>query len=507
MQYLTLHDLVYLELFFAGFTILSTEFGENRRPSQPEDDSSHASGPGKLAITKSRKHEFTVLSGELLPLGPVAVPVAVLASLWIAIVICNFAWLAVAGQDLTFNGRLDAKVYMPLSCGAALQYWWRVAAGVAHYKPATRLDDMVFRWKVAWPIQWALCALWMDTTLEIIAALVLPLVARDACRGLPLLCHLHAAYAESQTAKMCFWSLAAALACGAMAFMLSMMLMKAIVGASLMFAVYQAGIREPLVRFVLRPVMQNDIRPLLSSVWRPISVFTITHLSAPTYRYVTSPLSKRFPGPDTKMKHYFADPSLQTVVGTLVTSPLFILATLVMIGTISEADTHLAPYKDGMSVPLHLAAMYSMMAWILWRIASALNFAPAVRLDQTVYTSRIGWTLQFCVCFPWLYTLWKMLYLYVFVFLLEQESGFGRALVKVSNAGALDLGMFRVNLVGSVFVFVVRMLFAAGLVHTVSFIAFALAVCFQKVAGLVTDILAHQHQTLHLLGKSETRQV
>ncbi|OAA82442.1 hypothetical protein LEL_01987 [Akanthomyces lecanii RCEF 1005] len=206
-------------------------------------------------------------------------------------------------------------------------------------------------------------------------------------------------------------------------------------------------------------------------------------MSTPTRRYIASPLAKKFPGPDTKIKYFFPDPSIQFVIGTLVTSPLFILATLIIIGTISEADAHLAPCRDSMNLPLHLAAIYSMMVWLLWRVASALNFAPAVYLDRLVYTSRIGWTLQFCVCFPWLYTLWKMLYFYLFVFLLEQESGFGRALVIMSNIGALDMGIFRMNIVGPFLRSVVWVLFGAGLMYTVSFIAFALVVCYQKVAG------------------------
>ncbi len=476
MEYMTLHDLFFFELVIAGLVII-----RDPKPTSSRD-SSHDQTE-KRVTSSVEKHPIHQFCDILLPWGFLAVPMALAGCLWIATVICYFTWLAVAGHDLTFEGHFNPKLHIPLFCGASGQYLWRVAAGVAHYKPAKRLDHMVFRSKVAWPAQWALCVLWVSIIGQVAPALIWHVFDRDACHILPVLCPLHAAYAESLTAKISFWTLVAALGCGLMALMISMMWMKASIGAVIIVLVYQAGIREPLFRYVLQPAMQYGVPPLWVSVLRPISVFVITRMSTPTRRYIASPLAKKFPGPDTKTKYFFPDPSIQFVVGTLVTSPLFILATLTIIGTISEADAHLAPCRDSMNLPLYLAAIYSMMVWLLWRVASALNFAPAVHLDRLVYTSRIGWMLQFCVCFPWLYTLWKMLYFYLFVFLLEQESGFGRALVIISTAGALDLGIFRVNIIGSILGFVVWMIFGAGLVHTVSFIAFALIVCYQKVAG------------------------
>lgn len=68
-----------------------------------------------------------------------------------------------------------------------------------------QLDHMVFRSKAAWPAQWALCVLWISAIGHVAALLIGPLLIRDACRIFPVLCPLHAAYAESLAAKISFW--------------------------------------------------------------------------------------------------------------------------------------------------------------------------------------------------------------------------------------------------------------------------------------------------------------
>lgn len=482
------YNSIFFELFFAARAIIEYEAVPSHA-TQPGGSKSRSLGDGthektETAATSNPETKLkNAFQDGLLPPRPMAVPMAAVASLWIAVVGFYFTWLLIYGQDLTFKGYFNAKLYIPLFCGAICHLCWRIAASVVHYKPAKQLDSLVFSWRISWPVQWALCIVWSNTITEIVPALMYPFFEPDGCHMLPVLCPLNAAYTESVTARMCFWLLIAALGCGYMAFILLILWIKTIIGASIIFILYQAGIRGLLLRFVLLPIMQYGFRPLWISVVRPLSAFVSGHMATPIRRYIVGPLAKTFPGPSTKTKDFFPDPNLDFVVVTLVTSPLYVLETLAIISTISEVDTHLAAQRDSMNLSLHLAVFCSMAMWLLWRVASALNFGPAVHLDGFVYASRIGWAVQFFLCFPWLYTLWKMLYFHLAVFVLHHEGIFGRAFLIISNLGALDLRIIRVNIIGAILKFVTVVFHVAGIVTTVMFIAHALVACCERVGG------------------------
>ena len=167
-------------------------------------------------------------------------------------------------------------------------------------------------------------------------------------------------------------------------------------------------LRRPCLQYILDPLDRYILQPLFVFVLSPLFGVLFAPLGTPLRRNLLSPLMRMFPGPSTKTEHAFVEPNEILLIITILTGPFFIAVISTIIFTISEDDKYLWQQKSNMNIWLYLGIFHTMLLWLLWRGASSLNFAPAVRLDRLTYSSRIGWKLQALIIIPWLYSLWKV---------------------------------------------------------------------------------------------------
>ncbi|KAJ3495167.1 hypothetical protein NLG97_g3586 [Lecanicillium saksenae] len=292
-----------------------------------------------------------------------------------------------------------------------------------------------------------------------------PFISDDSCVVVPGVCALNRAYHHHTWAKASYWALFLVLICGFATVLLPILLTQYWSGVVTLLYVYKAFVRPILVRLVFAPVSGYAVEPLLQNVVSPFFKYILApvwcalfypildtgmkKLSHPADKYVSTPMTRLFPGPGTKTKHIF-DPELEKF--SLVASMfglIFIAFISAVVFNISEDDVRLSMQRNSISLLAHLAVLYSIAVWLVWRCTSALNFAPAVRLEQVVYMSRIGWVAQFIFSAVSLYSCWK-LYFFALVAVLREEGAVGSTMAQVKYMASFTVLGIDINVVGTV---------------------------------------------------------
>lgn len=288
-----------------------------------------------------------------------------------------------SSERIVFNANVD----IPLYYTGVLWFFFKSAVALRNQQ-ATRLDSLAYASPIFLVVQWAMCARWLEVTEAVDTISHRVIFGTSAAKGSALF----EALPIELSGKIVYCLFVATLVIGYFVMNLVFTILGSVIGGTALVHIY-IRFKEPVAHAWRQGPRQYLRKPAI---------------------YVVRVLQHHFPGPSTKSK---ADANpfdawWQWVTWVSTAGIVFVGFTSVVLLTIPDADEEdvLSVAKKKMHFNTHVAIFYGLVMWMAWRGVSAMNFAPTVRIDRLVYTSRLGWMVQIIISLPWPYTLWKILY-------------------------------------------------------------------------------------------------
>lgn len=487
---------VYMSIFWAEMIVWRLRRAEAAALEAPcshdgerKDHSADSTMTGLRTATGVPKNPLMVVVEALTPSRRILAPLVFASCLWIGFAFVCMAPLLVSTRNRFLGEPIDKVTDLLLFCIAVPLFLWRVASA-AKYNVATRLDTRIYSWRMAWPVHWALCLLLNSAIIDVDLTTIEPFITQKQCHVVPGMCRVHEQYHRSLTAKVSYWSLVIVLGSGGVFFNMTIRFMKLFTALGCFNYLYWTVFRplflrfalEPTAKYIVQPLFMRGIRPAYRHVAFPIWKTIREITSSPIQNYALEPLAKQFPGPQTKKDHLFGEPDTTLLVYGTLAATIYIATTSAAIFTMTAEDTLFIGQKKSMHFEAHLVSFFSLAIWLLWRFLSELNFAPAVRLEEKLYSSRLGWLLQFLIGFPWLCTIFRFFY-FLLAICYWREGVLGRAIHRLSTLASFSFWGTKINILGFFFALLITSVLFLGCLYSVGLVVAAQITCLKRVSG------------------------
>ena len=377
--------------------------------------------------------------------------------------------------ETSFTARTDVPLFY-----VAFFFFIGTATRILEWRQVTRFESRVFQSPLGHAALWVACAVLQLNASPILTITFYPFF--EDTRGIDhrVLCYLHLAYKHSLLGKIVFWALVGMVGLGYLVIQWAFVVIKIVSAGHVMTFIFST-IRQPCRQYLFGPLGRHVLDPLYTRAVRPLAGFILPPIGTALYRLILIPLGRIFPGPSTKTEHAFCERTEQGILSLFVPISVFIGITSAVMFTASEEDKNIWQQKSRTDFWLHVVIFYSMAIWFTWHAASALNFAPAVRLERVVYMSRIGWTVQSLVFFPWLYSLWRMVR-FSWILCIRQEGAVYRFLDGAGKVGSFTIAGWGFRPIGLILDVCFKGGTVAGFHSIIVSLGFAMVVCFKKGA-------------------------
>ncbi|KAJ6782531.1 hypothetical protein PWT90_01359 [Aphanocladium album] len=327
------------------------------------------------------------------------------------------SWVSVASfcllcGFLNSNEQLDQlsipppKLLVPLFLATVVFYAWKIASAAGN-QAASRLDA-VYRWRAAWPAQWFLGTVFLYTLGAVFVGAFEPFAHPESCHIIPGLCRMNKMYEHSFWARLSYWSIDAVRFGGFATLVIPLLLMKVLSGSRCLLVLYFDVFRVAVCRFLVNPVLRYVVRPLSRPHFPPrLEEFESNTVAESTRSDFMKSLTQIFPGPRSRSEPLLGEPSSHPPLFRILCAVGYLLAVFFATNTAPTDIDGSNDQKWNTINCYNLVTFYSMMLWLVWRLAAILNSSAAVSLEALAYNSRTGLLLQALMGIPWQYFLFR----------------------------------------------------------------------------------------------------